>query len=303
MNGPLTGGAAITGNVEVFNTEIRVPSSGIGALGNLPEVSHFGAPANVQQTITRAGATLSGQDVEATSSTGPAFPIDITVNAPSRIFVRGRGLDAELGGALTLTGTTDNIIPNGQFNLVRGRLDILQQRFELSEGSASLQGDFEPYIRLVARTEASTGTAIQIVVEGPATAPEVNFVSSPELPQDEVLSQLIFGRNLSDISPFQAVQLAAAIGTLAGRGGTGIIDNFRENLNLDDFDVTTDDEGNAAVRAGAYLSENVYTDVTVSSDGSTEINLNLDITDEITARGTVDDDGETSVGIFFQRDY
>lgn len=303
VNGPLTGGAAITGNVEVFNTEIRVPSSGIGALGNLPEVSHFGAPANVQQTITRAGATLSGQDIETASSSGPAFPIDITVNAPSRIFVRGRGLDAELGGALTLTGTTDNIIPNGQFNLVRGRLDILQQRFELSEGSASLQGDFEPYIRLVARTEASTGTAIQIIVEGPATSPEVSFVSSPELPQDEVLSQLIFGRNLSDISPFQAVQLAAAIGTLAGRGGTGIIDNFRENLNLDDFDVTTDDEGNAAVRAGAYLSENVYTDVTVSSDGSTEINLNLDITDEVTARGTVDDDGETSVGIFFQRDY
>jgi translocation and assembly module TamB len=179
----------------------------------------------------------------------------------------------------------------------------LQQRFDLTEGSASLQGDFEPYIRLVATTEARTGTIISIIVEGPATEPEVSFVSTPSLPQDEVLSQLIFGRDLQNISPLQAVQLAAAVGTLAGRGDGGLINDFRKNIGLDDFDVTTDENGNAAVRAGKYLSENIYTDVTVSSDGSTEVNLNLDITDEITAKGTVDADGETSVGIFFERDY
>ena len=82
-----------------------------------------------------------------------------------------------------------------------------------------------------------------------------------------------------------------------------MIDNFRKNIGLDDFDVTTDENGNAALRIGKYLSENIYTDVTVSSDGSTEINLNLDITDEITAKGTVDADSETSIGIFFERDY
>ena len=303
VTGPLAGGARITGDVDIGSTEIRVPSSGIGALGALPTVTHIGASQNVQQTINRAGASQTGGQSESSSAAGPDFPVDITVNAPSRIFIRGRGLDAELGGQLNLGGSTNNIVPNGQFNLVRGRLDILQQRFNLSEGSASLQGDFEPYIRLVARTEAATGTRIEIVVDGPATEPVVSFNSTPELPQDEVLSQLIFGRNLTDISPLQAVQLAAAIGTLAGRGGNGVIDNFRQDLNLDDFDVTTDEEGNAAVRAGAYLSENVYTDVTVSSDGTTEINLNLDITDEISARGSVDDDGETSIGIFFQRDY
>ena len=67
--------------------------------------------------------------------------------------------------------------------------------------------------------------------------------------------------------------------------------------------MTTDDQGNAAVRAGKYLSNNVYTDVTIGSDGTTEINLNLDITDEITAKGTAGADGETSVGVFFERDY
>ena len=303
LNGPLQGGARIVGRLELGQTDVQVPSSSISTLGELPDVQHIGEPAAVRQTLRRAG--LLGEDTAAGSGgggSGRAFPLDIVINAPSRIFIRGRGLDAELGGQLTIGGTSANVIPVGRFSLVRGRIDILQQRFELTEGVASLQGDFAPFIRLVATTETDSGTTISIVVEGPAGEPEVSFISVPELPQDEVLSRLIFGRDLQSISPFQAVQLASAISTLAGRGG-GALDSFRENIGLDDFDVTTDDEGAAAVRAGKYLSENVYTDVTITSEGETEINLNLDITKEITAKGSVDQDGQTSVGVFFERDY
>lgn len=301
VNGPLQGGARIAGTLNLGETNVRVPSSSISSLGDLPDVEHVNASASVRQTLRRAG--VIGEDSDATSSGGgPSFPLDIVINAPSRIFIRGRGLDAELGGSLAIGGTSANVQPVGRFSLVRGRIDILQQRFELTEGVATLQGDFEPFIRLVATTETETGTVISIVVEGPAGEPEVSFVSVPELPQDEVLSQLIFGRDIADISPFQAVQLASAISTLAGRGG-GTVDRLRQTIGLDDFDVTTDDEGNAAVRAGAYLSENVYTDVTVTSQGDTEINLNLDLTDQITAKGSVDQDGEGSVGLFYERDY
>jgi translocation and assembly module TamB len=243
-----------------------------------------------------------GGEPSSGGGSGRAFPLDIVINAPSRIFIRGRGLDAELGGSLTIGGTSADVVPVGRFSLVRGRIDILQQRFELTEGVASLQGDFEPFIRLVATTETDNSTVISIVVEGPAGSPEVSFISVPELPQDEVLSQLIFGRDLQSISPLQAVQLASAISTLAGRGG-GALDRLRENIGLDDFDVTTDEEGNAAVRAGKYLSDNVYTDVTITSQGDTEINLNLDVTDTITAKGSVNQDGETGVGLFYERDY
>ena len=303
LRGPLTGGALVSGAVNLGQTDIQVPTSGVGALGDLPDVTHIGAAEAVRRTLDKAGILPGDTQVATAASAVKPFPLDITINAPSRIFIRGRGLDAELGGTLRIAGTSQNVQPTGLFELVRGRLDILQQRFELSEGSVTLQGDFIPYIRLVASTQARTGTKIDIIVEGPATEPEVSFVSTPSLPQDEVLSQLIFGRDLENISPLQAVQLAAAVGTLAGRGGGGLIDNFRGKIGLDDFDVTTDEAGNAAVSAGKYLSENVYTDVTVSSDGSTEINLNLDVTDEITAKGTVAADGETSLGVFFERDY
>ena len=304
VNGPLSGGALIQGVLNLGQTDVQVPSSPISSLGALPEVTHIAPPADVRRTLARAGLTTSGTETgdNGAESGGTPFRLDLTINAPSRIFIRGRGLDAELGGSLAIGGTTDNVVPVGRFSLIRGRIDILQQRFELTEGVATLQGDFEPFIRLVATTEADTGTRISIIVEGPAGSPEVRFVSVPELPQDEVLAQLIFGRDLDSISPLQAVQLASAISTLAGRGG-GTLDSFRSGLGLDDFDVTTDEEGNAAVRAGAYLSDNVYTDVTINSEGETEINLNLDITSEFTAKGSIQQDGETSIGIFFERDY
>ncbi|KJZ19227.1 hypothetical protein TW80_10545 [Loktanella sp. S4079] len=303
MQGPVDGGARIAGRLTLGQTDIQVPSSSISSLGDLPTVTHIGENQAVRQTLRRAGVLQS-----ATSGGGGgggssrAYPLNIVVDAPSRIFIRGRGLDAELGGRLTIGGTTANVVPVGRFELVRGRIDILQQRFDLTEGSASMQGDFSPYLRLVATTQSSTGTTINIIIEGPANEPEVRFESVPELPQDEVLAQLIFGRDLQSISPLQAVQLASAISTLAGKGG-GAVDRLRENIGLDDFDVTTDEEGNAAVRGGKYLSENVYTDVTITSEGETEINLNLDITNEITAKGSVDQEGETSVGVFFERDY
>ncbi|MGB7244614.1 MAG: translocation/assembly module TamB domain-containing protein, partial [Sulfitobacter sp.] len=144
---------------------------------------------------------------------------------------------------------------------------------------------------------------VSVILEGPADQPTVTFSSTPEAPQDEVLSQLLFGRDLTQISAFQALQLANAVATLAGRGGAGIIGNLREGFGLDDLDVSTTDDGQTALRAGKYLSDNVYTDVTAVSDGSAEISLNLDLTDALTAKGTVGSDGNTGVGIFFERDY
>ena len=302
ITGPLAGGGRVGGELFLEETEIRVPSSSIGTLGDLPDVVHIGESAAVRETLRRAHVSAGGGTAGGGGGGAAPLVLDIEVDAPARIFVRGRGLDAELGGSLRLTGTTRDVVPIGRFELLRGRLDILQQRFELTEGIATLQGEFLPYIRLVAETESQSGTTIQIIVEGPANAPEVSFVSVPELPQDEVLAQLLFGRSIDSISPLQALQLASALSTLAGRGGD-TIDDLRSGLGLADFDLTTTEDGTFAVRAGAYLSENLYTDVTITAEGETEINLNLDLTENLTAKGTVDADGETSLGIFYERDY
>ncbi|WP_342844620.1 translocation/assembly module TamB domain-containing protein [Sulfitobacter sp. AS59] len=301
--GPLSGGARIEGQIDVGETSVTVPSTGLTSIGDIPQIDFIGAPADVIATRHKAGLNGADAGSDATdTSSGPGYGMNVRINAPNRIFVRGRGLDAELGGSLLLTGTTNRMISAGRFDLIRGRLDILGKRFDLTEGAVQFQGDLVPYLRFVTATTTQTGE-VRIIIEGPATSPEVSFESTPASPQDEVLAQLLFGRNISEISAFQALQLANAVATLAGRGGAGVISNLRAGFGLDDLDVTTTDDGATAVRAGKYISDNVYTDVTAASDGSADISINLDISKSLTAKGTVGSDGNTGIGVFFEKDY
>ena len=83
----------------------------------------------------------------------------------------------------------------------------------------------------------------------------------------------------------------------------GLRKAFGDHVVLDDLDLTTDEEGDISVRAGKYLSDNLYTDVQVDADGTSKINLNLDVSQELTARGSVGSDGDSTVGLFYERDY
>ncbi|WP_296474827.1 translocation/assembly module TamB domain-containing protein [Roseinatronobacter sp.] len=298
ITGALTQGPLISGNLQLDRTELRIPRVGLAGRGYIPpDIRHVGESAAARQTRDRAGifqGETHGRERRPAS-------LDLTIDAPSRIFLRGRGLDAELGGTLRLTGTTADVIPIGQFGLIRGRLDLLGNRFTLNEGFASLQGDFVPFIRLIASTERD-GVIAQIVLEGRADSPEIRFESTPPLPEEEVVSLLLFGRGFETLSLFQAAQLASSLATLSGRS-EGIMERLRRNIGLDDLDVRTDEDGETSVRLGRYLTENIYTDVEVSPQGSSEVSINIDLSPSLTARGRVDNEGRVGVGLFFERDY
>ena len=298
LNGPLTGGARIGGAVMLGRTEIQVPSGGSSAPGTIPDLRHVNEPAAVNRTRRRAGMVETG----GRSGPAAAFPLDLVINAPNQVFVRGRGLDAELGGAIRLGGTTANVNASGTFELIRGRMDILTKRLDLTEGLIDLRGALDPYLRFVARTESDDMT-IDIILEGLASNPSVSFTSSPDLPQEEILAQLLFGRSFTSMSAFQAAQLVSAVATLSGRGSGGLTGRLRGALGLSDFDVTTTDSGATQFSAGTYISENIYSEFTADSDGNNEVNLNLDLSSSVTVKGSASSTGDTGLGIFYEKDY
>ena len=117
------------------------------------------------------------------------------------------------------------------------------------------------------------------------------------------LHTLLFSVSLLMGSAAGRAALLFAVAVLAGRGGEGLVGNLRDAAGLDDLDLTTDEEGNVSVRAGRYLSRNLYSDVEVDAEGRSRINLNLDVNNAITARGSVASDGESTLGVFYERDY
>ncbi len=300
LTGNLTGSPLLAGNIMVEQANIAVPE-GLGGGAQLIDVEHRRTPAPVQQTLDRA--RIDERTGMSTSGSGPNLLLDINVNAPNQIFIRGRGLDAEVGGSVRLTGPVTAVQPVGAFALTRGRLDILGRRVVFETGTVTLLGDLDPQLNFVARTEGD-GITVFVIVSGRASAPDITFSSNPALPQDEVLSRLIFNRSMGELSPIQLAQLAAAAAELVGGGGGGgLVDSLRGAAGLADLDIVTDDAGNVGVQAGTYIQDNVYLGVTAGANGQSKVTINLDVTDDLTIKGAAGQDGNSSIGVFYERDY
>jgi translocation and assembly module TamB len=299
LSGQLTRDPVLSGNIAVEKADISVPER-IGGGAALVDVQHRATPAPVARTLQRAEIDKAAPP---TPQTRPSIlRLDVNVSAPNQIFLRGRGLDAELGGSVRLTGPVTDIQPVGGFSLNRGRLSILGQRITFESGEVTLVGDLDPYVNLVARTEGDDITVF-VTVSGRVSDIDVTFTSNPTLPQDEVLSHLIFNRPMSELSPLQLAKLAGAAAELAGGGGSSLVDSLREATGLDDLDVVTDSSGNVAVQAGRYIQDNVYLGVTAGANGESKVNVDLDITSDLKARGSMGSDGNSSVGVFYEKDF
>jgi len=298
VKGPLASAPVIAGTVNLAKTVITVPDKLPGSLAALG-VKHKNAPAAVreQDAALRPAAGSGG------GGSG-GIVLDITVNAPSHIFVQGRGVDAELGGSLRLTGPTSSPQAVGAFTLRRGRLEILGKRLTFTEGTLTFSGSLVPTINLVAESNAGDAK-VTITVSGEATNPKFTFSSVPALPEDEVLARLIFGRSMSKLSPLQIAQLAEAAAQLAGAGGsTSLLQNLRSAIGVDDLDVTTDEKGGAAVSAGKYLNDRTYLSLQKGEKpGSGKARIDLDVGKGVKLRGEASEAGEAKGGIFFEREY
>ncbi|WP_102960008.1 translocation/assembly module TamB domain-containing protein [Mangrovicella endophytica] len=293
LTGPLTGAAVLSGTINAEEINIIVPENLPTSLARI-DVKHKNAPRAVykqQEEIAPKGA--------GTTRSGGGIQLDLTFNAPNRVFVRGRGLDIELGGSIRLTGSASSPSIVGGFDLQRGRFRILGKRLDFERGRLSFTGDLVPTLDLLATSDTGDAT-VNIAVTGPANMPDFNFSSTPALPQDEVLARLIFNQGTADLSPLQIAQLAEAAATLAGVGGsTGLLDNLRSQIGVDDLDIKTTSDGQTAVGVGKYLNDNTY--LGVDSTGRVSIDLNLG--EGLKARGAVTATGGGEVGVFYEKEY
>lgn len=298
LAGTLSDGPLLDGSVFLDRTEITVPE-------RLPrdsvavDVKHVDAPRPVEETLAVVRERDTGGEGGRKSA---GIRLSVAINAPRQIFVRGRGLDTELGGSLRLTGSMSALSASGAFQMVRGRLDILTQRIVFDRGVITFAGDLDPIIEFSGSTR-SGDTTITVTVSGRASDPEVVFSSVPELPQDEILARLIFNKGIGELSPLQVARLAAAVSELSGGSG-GILSRLRATTGLDDLDIVTDEEGQTSVAAGRYISENVYVGVQQGATaGSSRVTIDLDVTKDIKARAGMSAEEGSSLGIFFEREY
>src|SRR5262249_30546343 len=155
-------------------------------------------------------------------------------------FVRGRGLDVEFGGKMTISGTSAAPRTIGALELRRGGISLAGRSLDFTEGRIGFNGgrNSGPAVPLVApsTTRYVAGT---LAIGGTARNPKVTLSSVPALPQDEVLAQLLFGSGVGKLGALEVAEIAAALATLTGAGGGfgDPLDKVRQGLGLDRLSV------------------------------------------------------------------
>jgi translocation and assembly module TamB len=294
VTGALASGPLVAGMVAIARLDITVPDALPGAIAHL-EVHHRNAGADVRRQVAA---------LEKTGSARPSLPIrlDLRVDSGNRIFVRGRGLDVVLGGDISVTGTLDDPIVVGSFVQQRGKVDILGRSLTFSRGRLNFAGDLDPTLDFAATTTSST-TTITVYVTGQARDPQFRFASTPELPEDEVVSRFIFDRPVSKLTPLQIAQLSTEIARLGGlTGGPGLLGSLQKSLGLDVLEFTSDSAGSGAA-AGKYVSDKVYLGVKQTTSGTSRAVIDLDITRTLKTKGEFGSDGSSKIGIGVEMDY
>jgi translocation and assembly module TamB len=231
----------------------------------------------------------------------------IDARAPAHVTVRGLGLDSEWGADVRLRGTTAAPQIFGRADMVRGGYDFAGKRFELTRGQIFFDGDSPPDPRLdIAATADETGLTATVTVTGTALKPTIAFTSIPALPEEELLSRLLFGSSITQISAPEAVQIGAALAALRGGGGLDPINKLRTAIGLDRLRIVGADAATGrgtAVAVGKYLGRRLYAEVVSDGRGYNATQLEYRVTRWLSILATVSSIGQQGIDAKVSKDY
>lgn len=306
-------GATATGTIAVTNDK----ASGASITGDLrlPEVRYEvvrqGAAEIAELSgVRRRGTTLAAARAEAEAASPPGlFKLDLRVRAANRVFVSGMGLEAEWSTDLRVTGTSAQPIVTGDVQLVRGTYSFAGKRFDLDNASRiTFSGGrvIDPLLSINAATTVN-GITATIAISGTAQRPDIVFGSSPALPQDEVLSRLLFGTSVTSLSATQALQLAAALNSLRGSGGgLNPLGKLRSAMGIDRLRILGADQSTGrgtAIAAGQYISNNIYIEIITDARGFTATQLEISLSRALSILSQAGGSGSTNATLRYSKDY
>ncbi|NOQ36208.1 MAG: hypothetical protein GQ569_09975, partial [Methylococcaceae bacterium] len=255
----------------------------------------------------RASAKEQLKQKKANAKKALNLKLDVGVKIAKQFYIKGYGLDSEWQGDLSIKGVATMPKVLGKIQTKRGSLEVLNNRFVFRQGIIDFNGAYPPLpsLNIETVTETDTGEAA-IRISGMADNPQLKLAHTPDLPQDEILSSLLFGQDVKSISPMQALQLTDVIGIIAtgGLASMGTLGSVQSGLGLDRLNIGGDDFDTASVKAGKYITDKIYLEVEqgLQSESSTAT-VEIDLLPDIKAEIEFNQESDSSVGIKWKHDY
>lgn len=240
--------------------------------------------------------------------------LDVRIDLPRGVFVRGRGLESEWAGTLHAGGTTAVPTLAGEVHLVEGDFTFAGKQLRLRRGVVGFTGaSIDPLLDVAAEYQAPQLTVL-IEATGPVREPVIVVSSRPPLPESEVLAQIMFGKAPARLGAVEAVQLAAALDSL-NRGDTFTADTLasvRQLLGLDVLNAGPTGTGTGAERGpslevGRYFSQHSFVGTRRGlADQTSAGRVEVEIVPGLSLQSDILQDVQGmsgSLGLLFKHDY
>ena len=289
-----TNGYLVKGQLALQPMEIKLEQA---QTSGVPELN----VAYVQSLETETAQTTQ-------TSVMPPIALDIGLKTDQQAFLRGKGIEAELSGEVSLEGTAANPLIDGFYKTLKGKAEVFGKRFVIETGEVRLS-DGQGILNLQA-VHTNAGQRFIAKVTGSLQSPVVSLTADPPMPEDETVSRLLFGKSLSDVTAVQALRIAAAVRSLGTSGGLDPIASTRDLIGVDQVSVESEKNESGGsdykVGAGKYVSERVYVEIERSTNATDpwQGRVEVDITDNVSIETSAESNsGVSGVDLLWKRDY
>jgi len=254
--------------------EIRLEASPDLRIDRTPQRLRVGGTLQIPRLLIdqlpKNGAVEPSEDVvfaEANPKTTGAGrePLELKVQVAlgEQVVVKAKGLDARLEGGVTVTSDArGGFVGQGEIRVRQGHYAAYGLKLPISRGRATFSGGAvqDPVLDVLAERKVGEIRA-GVQVTGTPRKPRVVLVSTPAMPDTEILSYIVLGRPLG--APGEQNQgLMLAAGALLSRGESAALqEKLRRRIGIDVLEVQNRDgdgvEG-SMVAVGKYLTPDLY---------------------------------------------
>ncbi|GGB98542.1 translocation/assembly module TamB [Novosphingobium endophyticum] len=292
--------ALLSGDLRLPETRYQLVREGAA---EVPRLS------GVRFKSTRGPARVTGDEpAEPFANVFSTLRLDLHLRAPERLYVSGMGLESEWSANFDVGGTSAAPTMTGNVDLIRGTLGFAGRSFDLSDGVVSFTGGrtINPTVAITAR-DTVEDIDVAVVVGGRADNPQISFSSTPSLPDDEILSRILFGSSIANLSAIQAVQLASSLNSLQGSGGgLNPLGTLRSATGIDRLRILGADETSGrgtALAAGQYITDDVYVELITDARGFTATQLEVSLTKWLSVMSQAGGSGANSINLRIRKNY
>ncbi len=271
--------------------------------------AHRLPPSVVDLEVTEINGVQGSDGSPARRQPASRVPIDLdlAVKIPGRAFFRTVDLDSEWEGKLRLTGASQAPVLTGRLSLVRGSFNALGVPFRVVRGVLRFdeREEIDPDIDVLAEARRYDIVA-QLSVAGTASAPRVTLSSEPPLPTDEIAAHLLFGRDATDLTAAQSVQLAAAVARFTTSTVPDPLGWVRRTLRLDRVSVQSDEKqpGSTVVSVGKYVGRGVFVSLDQgTAEATSRARVEAEVTRHFNVATEVGSDSESRLGVNWRYRY